>query len=83
MRIYVSHNTISYNVFANLLFFVGIYYMSTNQYIATMLLAFIPGLTILAFSYFSKDIEETKHSALWTITILMVLIMVAIKKWIA
>lgn len=82
IRVYAAHIIISLNVFANLLFFVGIYYMSTNQFIATMLLALIPGLTFLAFSFFSKDLEKNKNKALWTITIVMVLTLLAIKQWI-
>lgn len=82
MRVYAAHTTISINVFVNLLFFVGIYYMSTNQFVATMLLAIIPGLTLLGFACFSKDLEKNKNKALWTITIVMVLTLLAIKQWI-
>lgn len=64
------------------MFLIGLNFMSTNQYISTMLLAIIPGLTFLAFSYFSKDIERAKYKALWVITILMILALMGIKKWI-
>lgn len=64
------------------MFLIGINFMSTNQYISTMFLAIIPGITFLAFSYFSKDMEKAKYKALWVITGLMILTLLAIKAWI-